>query len=138
MHHHYDDIRSRIAEAPRWFDEHAVPRYCEFSPKACANIYAEEVMLLLIACQSCGRRFEVCMSTGMRRTNPANAVWSIARSGTIHYGDPPNVRCCPAGPTMNSEPIAVLQFWQRGGGTAFEWRRVAELERTLPAAEAPP
>jgi hypothetical protein len=40
MYRRYDDILSRIAEEPTWFDEHAVPRYCTFAPDQIANIYA--------------------------------------------------------------------------------------------------
>ena len=31
----------------------------------------------------------------------------------LHYGDPPNSQCCAAGPTMNSEPHRVVEFWKR-------------------------
>jgi hypothetical protein len=34
MLQHYEDILSRIAEPPRWFDEQGVPRYCEFAPES--------------------------------------------------------------------------------------------------------
>ena len=33
------------------------------------------------------------------------------RDMTIAYGDPPNIGCCPAGPTMNSVPRRVLEYW---------------------------
>jgi len=45
MLQHYEDILSRIAEPPRWFDEQGVPRYCEFAPHCIANIYADECAL---------------------------------------------------------------------------------------------
>ena len=57
MLQHYEDIFSRIAEPPRWFDEQGVPRYCEFAPDRIANIHAQECALLAIECQSCGRPF---------------------------------------------------------------------------------
>ena len=61
----------------------------------------------------------------------------LARDGTIHYGDPPNIGCCPAGPTMNCWDLAVVEFWnhtplgewKRG---LEQWQRVPELERDLP------
>jgi len=31
----YDDIRSRIKDAIRWWDDNGVPRYCDFSPEEC-------------------------------------------------------------------------------------------------------
>lgn len=128
MNHHYADIRDLIDEEPHWWDEHAVPRYCYFMPGECANIYAREVALLQIECQACARKFEVCMSS-----DPFDSSTSFAdavRQGTIHYGDPPNIACCPAGATMNSVPLEVLQFWRRasrGGG----WERIRDLERSL-------
>jgi hypothetical protein len=50
-HQHYDDILSKIPEAPQWFDEHAVPRYCEFAPDRCADIHCAEAVLIRITCQ---------------------------------------------------------------------------------------
>jgi hypothetical protein len=44
MLQHYEDILSRIAEPPRGFDEHGVPRYCDFAPHRIANIYAREIV----------------------------------------------------------------------------------------------
>jgi hypothetical protein len=43
MLQHYEDILSRIAEPPRWFDEQGVPRYCEFAPHRIANIHARRM-----------------------------------------------------------------------------------------------
>ena len=128
MHHHYNDITEKIGEEPQWWDEHAVPRYCAFEPDACADIYADEVVLLLIACQNCGREFRVAMSTDsfdvlMNRERLADLI----KSGAIHYGDPPNYECCPPGPTMNSEPLQVLEYWRKDR-TAFEWKRDSALE----------
>lgn len=136
MNHDYADIISLIAEPPKWWDEHAVPRYCEFSPRVSANIYADEVVLLLIECQSCGTEFKVCMSDdqmsrAMRsygREKPAPSLTRLVQDGEIHYGDPPNA-CpgeCAAGSTMNSVPVRVLEFWRR---SMLEWERVPELER---------
>jgi len=97
------------------------------------NIYADECALVHIACQNCGHQFHVCFSdsksqrmleraSGMReRRTLADAI----RAKTIHYGDPPNVDCCAAGPTMNCDDIQVLEYWHRPD---FEWTRVPELE----------
>lgn len=154
MHHHYNDIRDRIATEPKWWDEHAVPRYCDFFPDETANIYAQEVVLLLIACQDCGHEFHVCMSSSPMDTavsaypslvlrlgrKPTDEeyheeieAWTLAslvKCDKIHYGDPPNAcppSCC-AGATMNSVPLKVLQFWRRD---KLEWKRVPELERKI-------
>lgn len=149
MHHHYDDILSRIAEAPQWFDEHAVPRFGPFAPGLCADIYADEVVLLAIECQACRQSFNVAMSQNratrimrehrrreMRHSDAAPApdidmsLAGAVRTRAIHFGDPPNIGCCPAGPTMNSEPRRVLQFWRRSKDH-FSWERDASLEIEL-------
>ena len=140
MHHHYGDITSRIPEPPKWFDEEAVPRYCEFSPEEVANIYAREVVLAEIACQACGQRFPVAFSQAypfdFHTGKPAPSLADRVKDGTLHSGDPPNVGCCASGPTMNSEPLAVVEFWRQ---EKFDWRRVPELEVPLraPWASAP-
>lgn len=146
MNHHYDDIRSRVGEPPVWFDEHAVPRYCQFTPDGCANIYAHEVALCDIACQSCGARFLVAFSwddiefvQGVPRKHVPLTPADAAR---LHYGDPPNVRCCPSGPTMNCDDLRVVEFWRKGGDEFteerngmrvcspgyFDWQRIPENE----------
>lgn len=126
MNHHYSDIRDRIPEEPKWFDENAVPRYCEFEPNKVAGIYAAEVVLAVIACQTCQRRFNVAFS--MSRFNFYGGESLADRVGRrqLHYGDPPNVQCCASGPTMTSDMLRVLQFWNKKDN--LEWRRVAELE----------
>ncbi len=136
MNHHYEDIRSRIPTPPLWFDENAVPRYSEFGPRESANIYADEAALLHIECQSCGHPFRVCMTwcwsdRALRKVAPLSE-----RVKDLHYGDPPNINCCGAGPTMNSEPKRVLQFWRR---ESHEWARDASLEIAIdcPWADEP-
>jgi len=110
MYAHYEDILSRIDAPPVWFDERAVPRYCEFGPDKVANIYASEVALVEILCQGCAHVFHVAFSElNARGVRIAEAI----RNNALHFGDPPNVRCCSAGATMNSEPQRVLQCWRR-------------------------
>jgi len=125
MHCDYADIRDKLGE-PVWWDECGVPRYCEFAPDKAANIYWRECALLAIACQNCGQEFAVCMtwaSLDMAKGTPS--LGERLKSGELDYGDPPNVRCCPAGPTMMSETLGVVEFWQQGDG---EPERVGELE----------
>lgn len=132
MNHHYRDITDKLGD-PKWWDEHAVPRYCDFSPDATANIYAKEVALVLIECQNCRTEFRVCFSTdGMAWLRGEVKLHSLAgdvERGLIHYGDPPNAGCCPAGPTMNSVPRRILEFWAKGD--RFEWKRLRKLEHPL-------
>ena len=135
MHANYDDIRSRINEPPIWFDEVAVPRYVEFAPAHLSNIYAKEAALVLIACQACGTRFKVAFSRSTmddvydRMANRSSQRLAEAiRAGTIHYGDPPNIGCCPAGPTMNCDDLRVIEFWHRPD---LEWVRDGSLEMAI-------
>jgi hypothetical protein len=149
MNHDYSDIRAKIAEKPTWFDEHAVPRYCEFTPDSVANIYAESVALVQILCQSCHAEFHVAFSYHQffsrldlqprpipdvafsyhqffsRLDLQPRPIPDMVADKSLHYGDPPNVGCCPAGATMNSIPVRVLEYWKREG---FVWVRVPELE----------
>jgi hypothetical protein len=132
MRQHYDDILSRISEPPRWFDEGAVPRYCEFHPKKLANIYSVECALVEVSCQFCKKKFLVAVERNMelrllrsrhemskgeiglseeqcRQTTLADLI----RNGELHYGDPPNVRCCGAGPTATSIVRRIVEYWAR-------------------------
>lgn len=122
----YSDITSRIAEPPSWWDENGTPRYGEFSPDRSPNIYADQVALLLIACQACGQEFRVEMNAGYwsRDTNRAPREW--------HYGDPPRHDC--VGDTMNCNDMAVLEFWTRRH--ARNWERHPLLEVPVDDAQA--
>lgn len=150
MRYHYADIRERIAEQPKWWDEHGVPRYCEFAPNRTANIYADEAALIEIECQHCGASFLVAW-TGERITHGVNqdgTTWVKDSPPfdpqTYEYGDPPNAGCCDIGACMSSIPRRVVEFWRRhhkectkpdpsGRGRVctdgyFDWRHIPELE----------
>ena len=140
MHRDYADIRSKINEEPQWFDDNAVPRYCQFHPSE-LDIYAREAALVLIGCQNCRTRFKVafCRSQmdDMRDYRiykdriadykPRTLAQNI-REKTIHYGDPPNIHCCASGPTMGCDDIRVLEYWHK---VDFEWVRDQSLEINL-------
>ena len=131
MNNHYADIRDRIPEPPKWWDEHAVPRYCAFAPGRQADSYADRVALVEIACQNCGERFLVAMSESVARsifTDGYDLCLDIT-AGTLHYGDPPNIGCCPSGPSMNCNDLQVVEFWRREAG---EWSRDPQYEVMLP------
>lgn len=147
MHCHYRDLLSRIAEPPLSFDEHAVPRFEAFAPNRVSNIYAREAALVWIACQSCGRRFDVAFSDpmasnslpeGAQREGKRPMIRDHIRAGTLHYGDPPNVDCCPAGATMNSVPRQVLEYWVQpyalGEGLGYEKKSRGEKVILAPKA----
>lgn len=149
--------------APQWYDENGCPRYAPHHPSL-GPVYADEVVLLEIACQACGMRFQVQMTQAKLHEQVMATVWARhfgidnekippaweghtlaaqVRDGIIHYGDPPrhchrdDVPCC-AGDTMDCDDLRVLEFWRRDRGVR-EWVRVPELEVALPdAAEVAP
>ena len=130
------DIRKRIKEAPKWFDSNGVPRYEKFHPDLCPNIYADEVVLLKIACQDCGRRFLVemnwgrfsCLLSGRKIPSFRERLmgWKKLSDAEkkeewspIHYGDPPIHGC--VGDTMNVYDLQVIQLWARA--KKFPWTK---------------
>lgn len=131
MNHHYADILALSPDPPQWWDENAVPRFCEFHPSHVADIYADEVALLQIQCQYCRRKFKVAMSRGtferhlQRRPYLANDI----KANRITYGDPPNIQCCAPGPTMSADELRVIEYWQRNHN--HEWNRIEEYEIDL-------
>ena len=106
----YRDILSRIPEKPLWFDEYGVPRYEAFNPKRVANIYANEVALLSIECQVCYNWFDVAVSCDLFHSihNETKPLSQLAPA--LFYGDPPNIGCCPSGPSMTSITKKILEF----------------------------
>jgi hypothetical protein len=147
MHPYYGDILSRIDAEPIWFDEHAVPRFCEFSPEQSASIYVDECALAEISCQACKRPFRVAfsamnvkaeremskeewqafLSDSARAHENIRPVADAIRNGKLHYGDPPNVQCCDAGPSMNSIPLRVVEYWSRLDRKYVKDGRVTDL-----------
>ena len=138
MNNNYIDIRSKINEEPQWYDEHAVPRYCEFTPNEAANIYASEVALVLIKCQNCGKQFKVAFSRskfGIKEMlwenfyhKPRPTIKEQIINKTLHYGDPPNTDCCPAGVTEGCIDISVLEYYNK---VDMEWVREKDLDIDL-------
>ena len=126
MHHDYNDIRKRIPEPPKWYDENGVPRYGTFTPDEVPDIYATQVVYLCIACQSCAERFNVAMSFREFRWNGKDMVPGHIVPKEAHYGDPPRHDCRGAGETMNCDDLAVLQSWRKGD--RCDWVRHSEEE----------
>ncbi len=131
MLHDYGDIRDRISEPAKWWDESGVPRYSDFAPRETANIYADECALVQIACQNCGTRFDVAFSRSKSFAVLEGDKATLAdriRDGSLHYGDPPNTACCLAGPTMNCDDLRVIEYWHQ---EKFESKRDETLEIAL-------
>ncbi|OGC94127.1 MAG: hypothetical protein A2W25_12145 [candidate division Zixibacteria bacterium RBG_16_53_22] len=120
MHADYEDITSRVAESPTWWDFNGTPRYGEFSPDLCPSIYTRQVFLLKIACQACKREFEVEMHVDLQDRLPVEKD-TVQQ---LHYGDPPRHDC--VGDSMNCIDLAVLQAW--GKGRMGGWKRNTALE----------
>ena len=119
MHEAYEDITSRIAEEPTWYDSNGAPRYGAFSPAGCPDIYSNTVVLLRIACQECRREFLVEMH---------ESLWHPFHPQKLHYGDPPRHGGpdCFAGDTMNCDDLEVVECWHREH--IGEWERRTEYE----------
>jgi len=130
----YKDILSKISENPKWWDAHGVPRYCDFHPDESSNVYADEVALLRIACQSCLKEFDVELNWSEHSYNWTGQKFSPLshEPKLLHYGDPPNSGCCPAGHTMNCIDLRILEFWKR---SKLSWERKSELEIELERLE---
>jgi len=146
----YLDITTRINEEPKWHDSNGVPRYDKFHPNYCPDIYADEVILLKIACQGCGMKFLVEMHF--------NKLWAIIQGRKsesfserikkwnkqnrkewppIHYGDPPRHDCI--GDTMNVYDLRIIEFWHRPRHEKDKnwerWKRDSQYEIELEKLE---
>lgn len=123
----YDDIKSRIYEEPKWFDEVGVPRYCKFHPNRVNDIYAKEVLLVEIACQNCHQRFKVSISRGSLAIHKVGSFKDNLEM--VHYGDPPR-HGDHLGETMNCIDLAILQYWDKDNKGNWVRRREYEREST--------
>lgn len=118
----YSDITSRLG-SPLWWDEAGVPRYEAFAPESVVFASAKQAALIEIACQGCGTLFQVALSSRDEELSRK------AQEGLLEYGDPPVTACCALGMTMNSVPLRLLEFWQRGADR--RWQKGEELEGPL-------
>lgn len=143
----YEDLLAIAAGAippqtPQWWDENGAPRFVAHGTHYCPDIYANEIVLLEIACQRCERRQLVQMSSSqmdeIRARMMQREFVSLAKqveAGAIHYGDPPHHNdsrgeWCHAGCTMNCYDLRVIEFWRRV--LTDDWERVPALEIALP------
>lgn len=156
MHIDYDDITKRLGP-PLWHDSRGVPRYEPFTPHM-ATVYDDYVTLMEIECQCCRAKMVVASTasqliakfrspTGAKLRSPTQREVILPSAtpsdpwvciGDFHYGDPPrhhfeDGRACVAGPTMNSIPIRVIEFWGRHheSGTG-RWTRDPQYEIAMP------
>jgi len=123
MHNSYSDIRSLTKKEPLWWDENGVPRYAKHHPSLCPDIYADKVILMEIACQSCKKHFFVQMSSSFFQKT------RLQGKGLPHYGDPPNISCCAGGATMNCDDLRIVEYWDRRDNQLNKWKRCSEKEK---------
>lgn len=119
----YADIRALTDREPDWFTEVGVPRYEEFCPEM-LGVYDGYAVLLLIACQSCSRRFEVGIGRPKFEFDGFDRVTrhNLRTLGAIRVGDPPRHGC--PGDSMMSSELSVLEAWWKGGPSHnFAWKR---------------
>lgn len=123
----YTDIISKLG-TPVWFTQDGYPRYCEYHPSEC-GIYHKFSALILVKCQSCGRDFKIGTISDYYK------IYLLKRAGQIsddmselkkvryaleYCGDPPNIECCSAGPTMTVEHVSFLEIWKYNDNHVWE------------------
>jgi hypothetical protein len=96
----YSDITD-LAGTPQWFDENAVPRYCQFHPSRLAFKASNECALLSARCGQCNHQFHIALSRTKRGDNPIS----------LSIGHPPNINCCTLGPATDVVVKTVLEYW---------------------------
>ena len=107
-----------------------------FAPHHLNNIYAKEAALAEISCQGCGRVFYVALTGAFAAQG--RSLGDEIRLGRVHYGDPPNVDCCAAGPCMNSEMLRIVEYWSRLQRLSLGWLRDNSYEIAVPAVPLDP
>jgi hypothetical protein len=123
----FKDIIKRAGK-PKWYDENGTPRYGKFHPDMSPNIYAEQVLLIQIGCQSCPKKFLVEMNyCKFHQVHYRCPRGPFKIEGRIpHYGDPPIHGC--VGDTENCEDIKIVEFWNRNN-CAHEWELLKQKGR---------
>lgn len=129
MHCSYRDITAPLG-APRWWDENAVPRYCDFHPDYLANIYGEEAALVALKCASCGVLLPCALSKSRFHVLGDGSMF-LASGGLrdAFYGDPPHHSCEGGGDSMTADIYHVIEKWTR---REHDWRK-----ETLDSAPGP-
>jgi hypothetical protein len=114
MHRSYKDITD-VAGEPLWWDDHGVPRYCEFAINE-LGVYIKVAVFAEIQCQDCAQRFNV--GVGWSPYDFLPDPLDIPMLFPFRYGDPPNHGCI--GDTMGTETLAVMGAWKQNKDFAWE------------------
>jgi hypothetical protein len=128
----YADIVGRVPARPIWWLR-GVPRYVPFRPEM---VGGSEVALIHTECQKCRMRYDVAAVPQGPSYSSLRTL--IAFENAVDVGDPP-FAChvlgaqCPAGYSMTSLEMAVLEFWhwERHEKAVPTWRRDSSMERPL-------
>lgn len=131
MNPNFSDIIDAADREPLWFyGFDGVPRFVSFSPDE-LGVYDNYVLLVEIACQSCGDRFLVGL--GWPRYSLAEPGFFYTIEGLakdFHYGDPPYHGC--GGDSMNCVDIRIVEAWEKGAwdkeNGGYPWVRRSDIE----------
>lgn len=110
----YKDIRERLG-TPKWHDRHGVPRYSDFTPDECAEIYCDWAVLMEVKCQACDEVF-LCGNACRRHDFDRNNVViiddpEVALLRLFGWGDAPWHDQC-SGTTMSTD-YRIIGFWHK-------------------------
>lgn len=117
----FADIKALTDKLPTWYDEHGIPRYCEFTPDEVVSIYAQRAAFLEISCQCCSEKFMVAMHLDMLGAG-THKEWGDTpeAAALLHYGDPPAHGC--TGDSMNCIDLRIVEYWVR----LIEWAKFCQ------------
>jgi len=140
------ELAKSCGKEPLWWDDNGTPRFHEFHPYLIPCIYADEALLMIIECQSCGRKFPVSqywdkggfimqyIRSGkdieeiVQSIDESKLSYQITHDHIPYYGDAPwhtvDKKQC-AGTTMTTETLLVKEFWIKED---FDWVRKPEYE----------
>jgi hypothetical protein len=123
MKPHYDDIVKAAKTPPLWWDENGTPRFAEFEPTMCANVYAKQAMLMQVVCPRCRATCDVVVSCEQTDLDIQSDL--AARDVGGLYGLLPHFGHCPY--PYRPELIAVRSIWRRID--TMVWRRLYPREK---------
>ena len=89
-------------------------RALEISRRASwATSTVSEAALAEVACRGASRMFKVALTDALTFTSKSLGLSDKSTAGGWGTAIPPNVDCCGAGPSMNSEMQGILEYWFR-------------------------
>jgi len=132
MNRQYDDLLALTDRKPSFFQMGGVPRWEDFQPGSSTGVSTVDCAIAEISCQLCDTRFHVLMESSR---SDKQTILEAIRAMTLAYRDPPNTGCCRAGPSMTSEMVRVLEYWERI--ETFHWKRDPSAEVAFRRSQDP-